>query len=32
MLAVTGYWVQETLYGTPVVEQSHAFFHPYWPF
>jgi len=32
MLAVTGYWVQETLYGTPVVEQSYAFFHPYWPF
>jgi len=24
--------VQEAIYGTPIVEQSYGFFHPYWPF
>jgi len=28
MLAVTGFAVQEFLYGTPVVEQTPQFFHP----
>jgi len=32
MLAVTGYAVQEAIYGTPIVEQSPQFFHPFWPF
>ena len=27
MLAITGFAVQEFLYGTPVVEQSYWFFH-----
>ena len=32
MLAITGFAVQEAIYGTPVVQQSYAFFHPFWPF
>ena len=28
MLAITGFAVQEAIYGTPVVEQSPWFFHP----
>ncbi len=28
MLAVTGYAVQEAIFGRPIVEQSAAFFHP----
>jgi len=27
MLAVTGFAVQEAIYGTPVVEQTPQFFH-----
>lgn len=29
MLAVTGFAVQEFFYGTPVVEQTPQFFHPF---
>jgi len=32
MLAITGFAVQEFLYGVPVVEQSPQFFHPWLPF
>ena len=29
MLAVTGFAVQEFVYGKPVVEQTPQFFHPF---
>merc|ERR1712087_722377 len=32
MLAITGFAVQEFLYGKPVVEQTPFFFQPSWPF
>jgi hypothetical protein len=32
MLAVTGFAVQEAIYGTPVIEQTPQFFWPALPF
>jgi len=32
MLAITGFAVQEAIYGVPIVDQSPFFFHPFWPF